>query len=64
MGGHAWEKPFRIWDESVRRLRPNATFQDLANATAGAAKRLYGDKAANDTVAAWQVVGLSARIKN
>jgi Zn-dependent metalloprotease len=42
LGGYAWDKPLKIWYESVRNLRSDATFQDLANATVAAAKRLYG----------------------
>ncbi|MYN25710.1 M4 family metallopeptidase [Duganella levis] len=59
--GNAWEKAAPIWYKSLSLLTPNATFADMAKATAQAAALLYGaDSAEQHAVqAAWKVVGVS-----
>jgi Zn-dependent metalloprotease len=62
IGGYAWEKPLKVWYESVRGLKPDATFQDLANATVETAARLYGQRSRERqaVVESWAVVEIVA----
>ncbi len=62
IGGNAWDKPLKIWYESVLSLSPTATFQDLANATVETATRLYGRQSEERkaAIAGWATVGVAA----
>jgi Zn-dependent metalloprotease len=59
--GNAWEKAAPIWYKALPLLTANATFADMAKATAQAAALLYGaDSAEQHAVqAAWKVVGVA-----
>ncbi|MFI8822593.1 M4 family metallopeptidase [Streptomyces sp. NPDC053431] len=64
LGGHAWERPGRIWYDVLTggTLDQEARFADFARATAKSARALYGDgeelKAVLD---AWTTVGVPTR---
>jgi Zn-dependent metalloprotease len=62
IGGFAWEKPGRIWYETIRdpRLRPNAAFTSFARLTAANADRLYGHDSPERqaVIEAWNEVGV------
>ncbi|WP_343730761.1 M4 family metallopeptidase [Duganella sp.] len=60
--GNSWDKAAPIWYKALSLLTPNATFADMAKATAQAAALLYGaDSAEQHAVqAAWKVVGVTA----
>ncbi len=59
--GNSWDKAGPIWYKSLSLLTANATFADMAKATAQAAALLYGaDSAEQHAVqAAWKVVGVA-----
>jgi Zn-dependent metalloprotease len=58
--GNSWTKAAPIWYKSLALLKSDATFADMAQATAQAAELLYGaDSAEQHAVrAAWKVVGV------
>jgi Zn-dependent metalloprotease len=62
LGGHAWEKPGRIWYETLRdpRLRSNASFSAFARLTVANADRLYGHNSPEQqaVIEAWKKVGV------
>jgi Zn-dependent metalloprotease len=60
IGGCAWDKPLKIWYQGIAALKPDATFQNLADATVEAAARIYGPQSAErDTVIqGWAAVGI------
>ena len=43
IGGYAWEKPGKIWYQSLLKLGPKATFIEFAQITYDVAVRLYGE---------------------
>jgi Zn-dependent metalloprotease len=59
--GNAWDKAGPIWYQALSLLTPNATFADMAKATAQSAALLYGaDSPEQHAVqAAWKVVGVA-----
>lgn len=63
LGGNAWERPGRIWYETLAgdRLTPTATFPQFAAATAVVAGELFGDdyEEARAVAAAWDSVGVA-----
>jgi Zn-dependent metalloprotease len=61
LGDFSWEQAGPIWyDALTKRLRPDSTFQDAANATIASASELYGEgKDAEKAVrSAWKEVGV------
>ena len=58
--GNSWDKAAPIWYKSLSLLTPNASFADMASATAQTAILLYGaDSPEQKAVrAAWKVVGV------
>lgn len=58
--GYAWEKAGPIWYKALGLLTPNASFADMARATAQAAVLLYGADTAEQYAVqrAWQLVGV------
>ncbi len=62
LGEHAWEKPGRIWYETIRdpRLRPNASFSAFARLTVANADRLYSHNSPERQAVAeaWNEVGV------
>ena len=62
LGGNAWEKPGRIWFETLRhqRLRTTATFRQFARLTHLVARRRYGatSQEAGAVLQAWEDVGV------
>jgi Zn-dependent metalloprotease len=61
IGGNAWEKPGRIWYESLRKLTPKTTFKEFAQVTYETAGILYGaGKPEQEAVKkGWDAVGIS-----
>ncbi|SHM26421.1 Thermolysin metallopeptidase, catalytic domain [Duganella sacchari] len=59
--GNAWDKAGPIWYKALSLLTSNATFADMAKATAQAAVLLYGADSAEEHAvqAAWKVVGVT-----
>jgi len=62
IGGNAWEKPGRIWYETLRdgHLKPNTGFKRFSRLTLATAQRLYGASGieAKAVIDAWARVGL------
>ena len=62
LGGHAWEAAGKVWYEALTSgdVKRNATFEQFAAATSGAAVRLFGDGSAQVKAvnAAWEGVGV------
>jgi Zn-dependent metalloprotease len=62
IGGNAWDKPGRIWYESLRdpRVKPNSTFAQFARITVATARRIHGTGShdANAVIACWKGVGI------
>jgi Zn-dependent metalloprotease len=61
--GNAWDKAGPIWYKALALLTPNATFADMAKATAESAALLYGADSPEQhaVLAAWKVVGVEPR---
>lgn len=62
LGGRAWEVAGRIWYRTLtRELRHDASFRDCANATARAAREMFGEASAayHAVVEGWAAVGIS-----
>lgn len=59
--GNAWDKAGPIWYKALSLLTPNATFADMAKATAQSAVLLYGGDSPEQhaVLAAWKVVGVT-----
>lgn len=60
-GGFAWEKIGKIWYTSLKLLRRDAIFQDLADITSVIAKNLFGEEFQRIINAAWKKVGIDVR---
>jgi Zn-dependent metalloprotease len=62
LGGFAWEKPGRIWYDTLRdrRLKQNATFRQFARLTVQNAEHAYGPYERDAVTAAWAEVGIRA----
>jgi len=65
LGGYAWEKPGRIWYETLRdgHLRPNSGFKSFARLTYRTAQRLYQATSAEASAVldAWARVGIKIK---
>jgi Zn-dependent metalloprotease len=59
--GNSWDKAGPIWYKALSLLTPNATFADMAKATAQSAVLLYGEDSPEQhaVLAAWKVVGVA-----
>jgi Zn-dependent metalloprotease len=63
LGGKAWEHVGRIWFEALLKLGAQANFQDAAEATVLAARRLFGEGRESRAVKeAWTAVGLNPEV--
>jgi Zn-dependent metalloprotease len=64
LGGKAWEVAGKVWYRTLTaQLKHNASFADCANATARAARDLYGDGSAayHAVVQGWAAVGITVQ---
>ena len=63
LGGNAWEKPARIWYESMLATDHRAQFVDFANTTIRTVQRLHGAGSAEETAVrrAWETVEVFIR---
>jgi len=63
IGGYAWEKPGRIWYQSLLKLDSKATFKKFARVTYDTAGDLYGvGKPEQDAVKkGWEIVGIDVK---
>jgi hypothetical protein len=60
IGGYAWEKPGKIWYQSLLKLQSKATFADFARTTYEVSRTLYGEGAEQAAVKkGWELVGIS-----
>ncbi|MFC5662650.1 M4 family metallopeptidase [Kitasatospora misakiensis] len=60
LGGQAWEAAGKIWYTALTRYASRDTdFEGFAQATAAAAKQLFGDDHVSKVTAAWKSVGVS-----
>jgi Zn-dependent metalloprotease len=61
IGGHAWEKPAKIWYQATLKLKSNATFADFSKATYVVSGELYGAGSSEQTAVkkGWQAVGIN-----
>jgi Zn-dependent metalloprotease len=60
-GGNSWEKPLRIWYQTVKDQRltnPNTNFEQFATATYDVAKKKYDDDTADLLRDSWNSVGI------
>jgi Zn-dependent metalloprotease len=63
IGGNAWEKPGKIWYESLLRLNSRSTFQDCAQMTFDVAGEFHG-KGSREQEAVkkgWKIVGIEIK---
>ena len=60
IGGRAWERPGRIWYDTMQQLNRYSDFRDMADMTVQIAGGLYGANGQEEKalVAAWKAVGL------
>jgi Zn-dependent metalloprotease len=61
IGGNAWERPGKVWYESLLKSRPSTTFSEFAQTTFDVAGDLYGaGKQEQEAVKnGWEVVGIT-----
>jgi len=61
IGGHAWDKPLKIWYRAIALLKPDASFQDLADATVAVAAQTYGlhSPEREAVIYGWHAVGIA-----
>ena len=67
IGGYVWDKSAKIWYVALRDyLKPNATFQDAARATAHVAAEMYGEGSREHAavIAGWKDVGITVSSKD
>jgi Thermolysin metallopeptidase, alpha-helical domain/Thermolysin metallopeptidase, catalytic domain len=66
LGGYAWDKAGMIWYRALtsKAVTPTVTFQSFAGLTVAVARRDYAEdpSVANAVEAAWQEVGVTARL--
>jgi hypothetical protein len=60
MGGYAWDKPGKIWYQSLLKVGPTVTFVELAKTTYAVSQTLYGASGSEQDAVkkGWKLVGI------